>query len=147
MTDSFQRLWSELSGMTDNAKRIGLRGQKQYYYIFSIGTEVEYRGRGRSAGFEFLPNKYIDCTAGLAKALMREHMRRAQLEHLPIWLEATTPNSRKLYLSMGFDEIEEITLGKHKVDKNAKLQPGGPGVPLWGMVWWPKEQSDYTSSS
>lgn len=54
MTDSFQRLWSELSGMTDNAKKIGLRGQKRYYYIFSIGTEVEYRGRGRSTGFEFL---------------------------------------------------------------------------------------------
>jgi hypothetical protein len=78
---------------------------------------------------------------------MHEHMRRAQLENVPIWLEATTPNSRKLYLSMGFEEIEEIILGKGKVDKNANLQPGGPGVPLWAMVWWPEQQSGHTSSS
>ncbi|CEJ61193.1 hypothetical protein PMG11_09731 [Penicillium brasilianum] len=125
----FKRLWTEFSGMTDNAKKIGLRGQKQYYYIFSIGTEAEHRGKG------------------LAKAIMREHMRKAQLENVPIWLEATTPSSRKLYLWMGFEEIEEITLGKGKVDRNAHLQPGGPGVPLWAMVWWPEEQSGHNSSS
>lgn len=50
MTDSLQRLWSEFSGMTDNAKRIGLRGQKRFCYIFSIGTEVEHRGKGGSTG-------------------------------------------------------------------------------------------------
>lgn len=32
--------------MTDNAKREGLRGQKRYYYVFSIGTEYEHRGKG-----------------------------------------------------------------------------------------------------
>lgn len=32
--------------MTDNAKRVGLRGQKQYYYVFSIGTERAHRGKG-----------------------------------------------------------------------------------------------------
>lgn len=41
-----QRLWSEFSGMTDNAKKVGLQGQKRYYYIFSIGTETEHRGKG-----------------------------------------------------------------------------------------------------
>lgn len=43
----FKRLWTEFSGMTDNAKEKGLRGQKRYYYIFSIGTEPEHRGKGR----------------------------------------------------------------------------------------------------
>lgn len=33
--------------MTDNAKKKGLHGQKRYYYIFSIGTEPEHRGKGR----------------------------------------------------------------------------------------------------
>jgi ribosomal protein S18 acetylase RimI-like enzyme len=32
--------------MTDSAKRKGLRGQKRYYYVFSIGTEREHRGKG-----------------------------------------------------------------------------------------------------
>lgn len=49
-TNPIQRLWSEFSGMTDNAKKIGLHGQKRYYYIFSIGTEVEHRGKGRNTG-------------------------------------------------------------------------------------------------
>ncbi|KAJ6098996.1 hypothetical protein N7467_000531 [Penicillium canescens] len=123
----FKRLWYEFSGMTDNAKRKGLHGQKRYYYVFSLGTEHEHRGKG------------------LAKAIMRDHQRTAQADNLPIWLEATTPSSRGLYLSMGFEEVEEIVLGKGKVATDASLQPGGPGVPLWAMVWWP--ESTPTSGS
>jgi hypothetical protein len=37
---------TEFSGMTDNAKRKGLGGQKRYYYVFSLGTEYEHRGKG-----------------------------------------------------------------------------------------------------
>ncbi|OQE00831.1 hypothetical protein PENVUL_c045G01183 [Penicillium vulpinum] len=114
-----KRLWFEFSGMTDNAKRIGLRGQNKYYYIFSIGTEQEHRGKG------------------LAKAIMRDHQQTAQAANLPIWLEATTSGSRALYLSMGFEEVEEIQLGKGKVAADASLESGGPGVSLWAMVWWP----------
>jgi phosphodiesterase/alkaline phosphatase D-like protein len=44
--------------MTDDAKRIGLRGQKRYYYIFSIGTEVEHRGRGRTVSIGELMKSY-----------------------------------------------------------------------------------------
>ncbi|KAJ5676167.1 hypothetical protein N7462_009064 [Penicillium macrosclerotiorum] len=118
-----KRLWTDFSGMTDNAKRKGLHGERRYYYIFSIGTEYEHRGKG------------------LAKAIMQYHQRKAQTENVPIWLEATTPSSRKLYLSMGFEEIEEIVLGKGKVATDATLQPGGPGVPLYAMVWWPATEN------
>lgn len=45
-TNISQRLWTEFSGMTDNAKQKGLHGQKRYYYVFSIGTEHEHRGKG-----------------------------------------------------------------------------------------------------
>ncbi|KAJ5497703.1 Acyl-CoA N-acyltransferase [Penicillium expansum] len=119
-----KRLWFEFSGMTDNAKRNGLRGHKQYYYIFSLGTEHEHRGKG------------------IAKAIMRDHQQTAQAANLPIWLEATTGGSRALYLSMGFEEIEEIRLGKGKVAADASLQSGGPGVSLWAMVWWPNRTPD-----
>lgn len=37
--------------MTDNAKKKGLRGQKRYYYVFSIGTEYEHRGKGQHSVF------------------------------------------------------------------------------------------------
>jgi hypothetical protein len=69
---------------------------------------------------------------------MRYHQETAQAENLPIWLEATTESSRLLYLSMGFQEVEEIKLGKGKVAANATIQPGGPGITLYAMVWWPE---------
>lgn len=76
--------------------------------------------------------------AGLAKAIMRHYQEKARVDNLPIWLEATTANSRNLYLSLGFQEIEEITLGKGKVAADATPTPGGSGVTLWAMVWWPE---------
>lgn len=79
-----------------------------------------------------------DHQAGLAKAIMRYHQEKAQSENLPIWLEATTESSRYFYLSIGFQEVEKITLGKGKVAADASLQPDGPGVTLYAMVWWPK---------
>ncbi|KAJ5171936.1 hypothetical protein N7492_004529 [Penicillium capsulatum] len=115
-----KRLWTEFSGMTDNAKKKGLRGHQRYYYIFSIGTGYEHRGKG------------------LAKAIMRYHQSTAQAENLPIWLEATNPSSRRLYLSLGFEEVEEIVLGNGKVAADATIQPGGPGVSLYAMVWHPE---------
>ena len=72
---------------------------------------------------------------------MRYHQEKAQAENLPIWLEATTENSRLLYLSMGFQEVEELYLGKGKVAADATVQPGGPGVTLYAMVWWPKSSN------
>lgn len=72
---------------------------------------------------------------------MRNHQLTAKRENVPIWLEATTPESRLLYLSLGFEEIQQITLGKGKVNPDASLQPGGLGVPLWAMVWWPQSES------
>lgn len=69
---------------------------------------------------------------------MRYHQGTAQARHLPIWLEATTPASRNFYLSLGFEEVEEIILGKGKVAADASIQPDGPGVPLYAMVWHPQ---------
>lgn len=72
---------------------------------------------------------------------MRYHQEKAQAENLPIWLEATTEGSRLLYLSVDFQEVEEINLGKGKVAADATIQPGGPGITLYAMVWWPKTSS------
>lgn len=88
---------------------------------------------------------FADRFIGLAKPIVRDHQQTAQAANLPIWLEATTPGSRALYLSMGFEDVEEIVLGKGKVAADATIQPGGPGIPLWAMVWWPKSTANSTS--
>lgn len=84
---------------------------------------------------------------GLAKSIMQYHQSIAQARNLPIWLEATTPSSRNLYLSLGFQEVEEIVLGKGKVAADASVQPGGPGIPLYAMVWHPKASSPSSEPS
>lgn len=76
---------------------------------------------------------------------MRDHQQTAQAANLPIWLEATTPGSHALYLSMGFEDVEEIVLGKGKVAIDATIQPDGPGIPVWAMVWWPNSSPDSSS--
>lgn len=68
---------------------------------------------------------------------MRSHQERAKAENVPIWLEATSINSRNLYISLGFKEVEEIVLGRGKVAADASKQPDGSGVPVFAMVWWP----------
>lgn len=78
---------------------------------------------------------------------MRYHQQTAQLENVPIWLEATTPESRNLYLSLGFEEIEQIVLGKNKVAADASIQPGGSGISLWAMVWWPESEDSSPSTA
>lgn len=130
--------------MTDNAKQKGLHGQKRYYYVFSLGTEHDQRRQGecsycglfRSVSPPF--TSIANLLPGLAKQIMQYHQNVARGEDLPIWLEATTSGSRHLYLSLGFEEIEEIVLGKGKVAADASIEPGGPGVSLWAMVWWPE---------
>lgn len=77
---------------------------------------------------------------------MQHYQAKAQAENLPIWLEATTPGSRNLYLSMGFSEVEEIILGKGKVAADATVKSGGSGVPLYAMVWWPEPVGDESQS-
>jgi len=83
--------------------------------------------------------RVINVATGLAKAIMLEHQHTARCENVPIWLEATSPASRSLYLSLGFNEIEEIIVGKGKVAADATRQPGGPGIPIYAMVWWPEQ--------
>jgi hypothetical protein len=48
--------------MTDNAKKNGLRGHTQYYYVFSIGTEREHRGKGHRC---FEPDWEVRSLGGL----------------------------------------------------------------------------------
>jgi hypothetical protein len=56
----------------------------------------------------------------------------------PIWLEATTEYSMKLYVRAGFEVVDEIILGRGQVGADGLLKKDGEGVKIWGMVWWPQ---------
>ena len=111
---------AEFQPLTDASKAKGLAGQGKYYYIFFVGTDEACRGRG------------------LCSAIMKKYQERAARDQLPIWLEATTANSMKIYANLGWEVIDEITLGKGKASADGLLCRGGVGVKVWTMVWWPK---------
>lgn len=51
----------------------------------------------------------------------------AARDRLPIWLESSTENSRKLYMKLGFETVHEMVLGKGKAAADGTLCEGGEG--------------------
>lgn len=119
----YRRMIMEFSPMADAAKTRGLKGQTRYYYVFFVGTADRAQGQG------------------LGSALMRELQDVARKDGLPLWLEATTESSRRLYERLGFEIVEQMTLGTGEAAADGSLQKGGEGVPVWGMIWWPRQSS------
>ena len=117
-------LW-DFEHQNDACKRMGLvdgKGNKValYYYLFFIATDFPARGRG------------------LASEVVARWQRRATEEGLPIWLEATTKHSRDIYARLGFDVVQEMTLGEGTHAASGAFKHDGPGVSIWAMIWWPE---------
>jgi GNAT superfamily N-acetyltransferase len=72
------------------------------YYLNLIGVDPAHRGRG------------------LGSTLLAAALQRCDAEASPAYLEATSPDNRRLYTRHGFEVVDEITL------------PGGPSLwPMW----------------
>ena len=112
---------------SDASKRKGLRDAdgralKKYHYLFFVATDFHARGQG------------------IASAVVAEYKRKAIEDGLPIWLESTTPKSRDIYARQGFKVVQEMRLGKGSFDETGGPEDGGPGVPLWAMIWHPPQE-------
>jgi hypothetical protein len=64
---------------------------------------------------------------------------RARADQAPAWLEATSAQAVKLYEYYGFRVVEEINVGKGKVDSEGWPTPdgSGEGVTAWAMIYDP----------
>ena len=114
----------DFEAQSDACKTKGLRDAngkpiKRYYYLWFIATEPHARGQG------------------LASRVVARWQDKAAEEALPIWLEATTAKSRDVYLRCGFELVQEMCLGKGTHAASGAKQEGGPGVPVWAMIWRP----------
>lgn len=113
------RMLGEFGPQTDKMKAKGLKGAKRYYYVFFLATDEKARGRG------------------LSSVLIREAQEMGRKEGLPVWLEATTAYSWRLYEHLGFETVDRVMLGKGVAAADGTQAKGGEGVPIWGMVWRP----------
>lgn len=112
-------MFLEYTPLVEACKAKTLRDGEKFFYVFFLGTLEDERGRG------------------LASALVRHHQDIARQAGLPIWLEATTEESVRLYLKLGFVVVGDFMLGVGKAGKDGIRKAGGEGLKIWGMVWRP----------
>lgn len=91
----------------------------KYYYVFNLGTHSEGQGKG------------------FGGQLIRELQERASKDNTPIWLEATTESSTRLYSRLGFETVAELTMGKGSAGSDGMPKVGGEGFTLRPMIWRP----------
>lgn len=96
-------------------------GSKDFHYLFFVATRDDARGRG------------------LSSALIKELQKKASMDGLPVWLEATTQSSARLYAKLGFENVGQVVLGESTAAPDGSREQGGSGVPVECMVWWPED--------
>jgi GNAT superfamily N-acetyltransferase len=118
------RMLGEFEPATSAVRRkaLGVNFQTNFYYLFFVATREDARGRG------------------LSSALIKRLQERAAKEDLPVWLEATTEYSSRVYAKLGFERVETVVLGKGHADSDGTALKDGCGVPIYCMIWWPEKK-------
>jgi GNAT superfamily N-acetyltransferase len=97
--------WSRAAPMAIAANRVQSKhpARPPHFYLFAIGVEPGQQGRGIGA------------------ALLGAVLGRCDAERIPAYLEASSPDNRRLYERHGFRPTEEVTMA-----------PDAP--PMW-LMW------------
>lgn len=74
-------------------------------------------------------------TAQAVKDAMTVFLDKAKAADVPIFLEASSLESKNEFESWGFKAVEEAAVGQGKVDARGWPTQGGSGVKVWGMVF------------
>lgn len=113
------RMLREFEPAVTALQRQELGDSTHFYYLFLIATRDDARGRG------------------LSSALVRRLQGRAAKEDAPVWLEATSVSSARLYAKLGFKSVGMVTLGQGIAAVDGSKEQGGSGVPVDCMIWRP----------
>ena len=116
------RMLREFEPAVTAMRRWELGDSTHFYYLFLIATRDDARGRG------------------LSSALIRKLQHRAQQEDAPVWLEATSVGSARLYAKLGFKSVGKVILGEGVAAPDGSREQGGSGVPVDCMVWRPGKE-------
>ncbi|KAK7967208.1 uncharacterized protein PG986_001485 [Apiospora aurea] len=115
---SCKRAYQDFLQLVDGLKRKHLTAEERkngYGYLAIIGTSPARQGQG------------------LGSALLRR--LQAMAGDRPIWLEASSAGSRRLYERHGFAVVEEVVVGRGRVGADGLAKAEGEGVAFWAMIW------------
>jgi len=116
------RMLREFEPAVKALQRQELGDSTHFYYLFLIATRDDARGRG------------------LSSALLKRLQERAAKEDAPVWLEATTVGSARLYAKLGFKSVGTVVLGQGVAAHDGSKEQGGSGVPVNCMIWRPDKE-------
>lgn len=68
-------------------------------------------------------------------AVLAPILERAKKEDVPVWTEASTEEKKRENEELGFKVMEEVVIGKGRVDEKGVPKDGGQGVKCWGMIY------------
>ncbi|KAK8012843.1 hypothetical protein PG991_010218 [Apiospora marii] len=118
---SIKRMYTDLIAPIERLKRQHLTPEERaggYGYLTVVGTAPARQGQG------------------LGGALLRRMQALATAAGgRPIWLEASSEGSRRLYERHGFVVVGEVVAGRGVVGADGLARDGGEGVRCWAMVW------------
>ncbi|KAK8058498.1 hypothetical protein PG994_008946 [Apiospora phragmitis] len=115
---SCKRAYTDYLQLVNGLKRKHLTAEERkhgYGYLAIIGTAPARQGQG------------------LGSVLLRR--MQAMAGDRPIWLEASSSGSRRLYERHGFVVAEEVVVGRGRVGADGLAKAEGEGVTFWAMIW------------
>lgn len=76
-------------------------------------------------------------TAQAVKQAIDVYLHKAKEADVPIFLEASSQESKDEFEARGFEAVEQTAVGQGRVDARGWPTEGGEGVKVWGMVYNP----------
>jgi hypothetical protein len=118
---------AELNAASHKARSRILSSPQKVLHLVLVGND-------RSQYPPSLSSSSSSSTPASIKILIRPVLALAKESGWPVCLEATSPRSRDVYAHLGFEVLEEMVLGRGKVDADGRGKDGGEGIKIWAMV-------------
>ena len=130
--DTGPRSWDQPAAPSQSS---GGPSEDPYPADFNKDTDFETRPFYHLAILARDPDLPGEETDRAMKACLTPFLERAREEGVPVWLETATEDMRDYYVGLGFKVMEEVVIGKGRVDGQGWPKEGGEGVRCWPMMW------------
>ncbi|RVX68606.1 hypothetical protein B0A52_07033 [Exophiala mesophila] len=113
----------------------GAPSEDPYPADFNKDTDYETRPFYHLAILARDPDVDQKTSSAAFVATMDVLLNKAKQERVPVYLETAAVSSRDEYQQLGFKVLEEVVIGKGRVDASGWPKEGGEGVKTWALIY------------